>query len=178
METRLYTAEEATSIESLVREVFSKSEGEKEGALIGKLSKELMSETSAEDLYGFVAVENQQIIGAIFFSRITIDRVSDIFILGPVAVDSNMQRKGIGQRLIKYGLDVLRDNEVDHVLTYGDPAYYCKVGFKQISDETLIAPYKLSMPFGWLGQSFCEQSIDDLSGQCNCVKALDNKAYW
>ncbi|NBD18218.1 MAG: hypothetical protein GVY04_19405 [Cyanobacteria bacterium] len=51
--------------------MFSQSEGEQEGKLIGNLAKELIATTNSRDLYGFVAVDGEQMIGAIFFSRLT-----------------------------------------------------------------------------------------------------------
>ena len=178
MEFRERTQNDSSAIESLFASVFAKSEGEAEGALIGNLSKELMAETDEHDLYGFVAVDNSQIIGSIFFSRLTFQNDIEAFILSPVAVHSDYQGKGIGQELIKYGLNVLEGKGVNIVLTYGDPGFYQKVGFHPISHETIKAPFKLSQPEGWLGQSLTGNSIETISGSCTCVKALSNPVYW
>ena len=102
----------------------------------------------------------------------------EAFILAPVAVHSDVQGKGIGQRLINHGLSALRDKEVNIVLTYGDPRFYHKVGFHSILHETIRAPIELSQPEGWLGQSLVDDTIDALSGCCTCVKAWNNPVYW
>ena len=180
MEFRQYTQNDAAAIECLFRSVFTKSEGEAEGELVGNLAKELMIETAEDDLYGFVAVEQEQIVGSIFFSRVAVEDNSEIecFILAPVAVHSDFQGKGIGQSLINHGLNTLRDKQVNVVLTYGDPRYYCKVGFQSISHEVIRAPFKLSQPEGWLGQSLVGDAIDTISGRCVCVNAWNNPVYW
>lgn len=53
-------------IKQLFTKVFSDSEGQSEGELIGNLSNEIMTSTDTQDLYGFVAIENKKIIGSIF----------------------------------------------------------------------------------------------------------------
>lgn len=59
-------------VELLFSKVFAESEGEKEGALIGKLVANLITTTAPEDICGFIALENGQIIGSIFFHAITL----------------------------------------------------------------------------------------------------------
>ncbi|MEZ4832428.1 MAG: N-acetyltransferase [Caldilineaceae bacterium] len=125
----------------------------------------------------FVAEENGQLLGSIFFSRLFFDDNVVAFLLAPVAVHSDHQGKGIGQALINYGLRELREAGVDIVLTYGDP-HYGKVGFRQISPEAVVAPFVLSYPEGWLGQSLLDEPTEMPSGRCTCVEAFNNSAYW
>ena len=178
MEFRQHTQNDSSAIEFLFASVFAKSEGEAEGKLIGNLAKELITETDEDDLYGFVAVDNCQIIGSIVFSRLIFQNNIEAFILSPVAVHSDYQGKGIGQELINHGLNILKDKGVNIVLTYGDPKFYRKVGFHHISHESIRAPFKLSQPEGWLGQSLIGDSVEAISGSCTCVKALSNSVYW
>ena len=53
-----------------------------------------------------------------------------------------------------------------------------KVGFRQISPETVAAPFDLSFPEGWLGQSLLNDSTEMPSGKCTCVEAFNDPAYW
>ena len=180
MEIRQYTESDSAAIEALFRSVFSQAGGEAEGELVGNVAKELMRETAEDDLHGFVAVEQEQIVGSIFFSRVTFEgnAVIECFLLAPVAIHSGFQRQGLGQKLINEGLNRLRDQQVNVVLTYGDPKYYCKVGFQSISHKVIRAPFTLSQPEGWLGQSLLDGSIETLSGRCLCVNAWNNPHYW
>jgi len=178
MELRHHLPNDSHAIVSLFASVFAKSEGEAEGALIGGLAKDLIEKTNENDLYGFVAVDDGQIVGSVFFSRLTFQNGIEAFILAPVAVHSDHQGKGIGQALINDGLCELKDRGVSVALTYGDPNFYHKVGFHPISHETIRAPFELSQPEGWLGQSLLGDSIEGLSGGCTCVEALNNPAYW
>ncbi len=173
-----YDPTQAEDIKSLFTKVFTASEGESEGMLIGNLAGDLMTETDDKDLYGFVAVENDKILACIFFSRLTFESNICAFILSPVAVDSEHQGKGIGQQLINYGIDRLKEAGVALVMTYGSPEYYAKVGFRPVSEETIKAPLHLAFPAGWLGQSLVGNSIAPIAGRSSCVKALRKPEYW
>lgn len=158
--------------------MFSKSEGEHEGALIGSLVKETIASTDSQELYGFVAVDGEQIVGAIFFSRLSFEEDVDVLILAPVAVHSDHQGMGVGQALITRGLREMQRTGVSFVTTYGDPSLYSKVGFHPISQDVIAAPLELSQPEGWLGQPLTDDAIETIPGKCTCVRALDNPACW
>jgi len=174
----MYSPDHAEEIKSLFTTVFSDSEGQSEGILIGNLAYELMTETEKKDLYGFVAVEHEKIIGCIFFSRLTFESGIRAFLLSPVAVHTAHQGKGIGQQLINYGIKRLKDKGVELVMTYGDPTFYSKVGFNPVEGETIKAPIQLTYPKGWLGQSLISNSVDPIPGRPSCVKALNKPEYW
>jgi len=178
IEFRAHQPDDSPAIAGLFVSVFSQSEGEQEGALIGNLAKELIANSNSRDLYGFVAVDGKQIVGAIFFSRLIFEKDIDVFILSPVGVHVDYQGMGIGQALITHGLREMQERGVRFVTTYGDPSFYSKVGFHPISQDAIAAPFELSQPEGWLGQSLTDHSIESIPGTCTCVKALDNPAYW
>lgn len=178
MDFRHHTKNDSQAIVQLFASVFADSEGEDEGALIGRLAKDLFEKTGERDLFNFVADDDGRIVGSIFFSRLDFGVGNEAFILAPVAVLGTHQGKGIGQALINCGLGELKDEGVSVVLTYGDPGFYHKVGFRHISHETVRAPFKLTQPEGWLGQSLVGDSIDTLSGNVSCVEALSDPVYW
>ena len=178
MDFRTHKPSDAPALEDLFVSVFSRSEGEQEGALIGTLVKEMIATTDSQDLYGFVAVDGERIVGAIFFSRLSFEQDVDVFLLAPVAVHSDHQGMGIGQALIAHGLRDMQKRGVGFVTTYGDPSFYSKVGFHPISQDQIAAPLELSQPEGWLGRSLPDDAIETIPGSCTCVKALDHPAYW
>lgn len=165
-------------IKQLFTKVFSDSEGQTEGLLIGNLAYDLMTETNAQDIYGFVAIENEQIIGSIFFTRLTFQNEINAFLLSPVAVHTNYQGKGIGQKLINFGINHLKENGVRLLFTYGDPNYYSQIGFSLITEKIAKAPLKLTQPEGWLGQSLVSDEIEPITGNSYCVEALNKPEYW
>ncbi len=162
----------------LFKNVFSASEGEAEGQVIADFVANLIATTNPQDLIGCIAGENEIIVGCIFFSRFTVPSGQFAFILSPVAVSTNVQGTGIGQKLIQYGLDHLRDLGVDLVFTYGDPGYYFKTGFEQINENIVKAPCLLSQPIGWLAQSRDGKKIQAMVGSTQCVGALNDPNLW
>ena len=178
MKITSYNPNKKFEIKELFTKTFTDSEGETEGLLIGNLVRELIETTLAQDLYGFVAVEDEQIVGGIFFSRMRFERPVEAFILSPVAVHPEFQQQGTGQKLINYGIAHLKKRQVELLFTYGDPNYYSKVGFKPISEKTIKAPLKLTHPEGWLAQSLIGDEVPSIAGNSSCVAALNKQEYW
>ncbi len=178
MKYSAYNPSDAAEIERLFIKTFSDSEGQTEGEMIGRLARDFMSGTPEGDLYCFVARENEQIVGSIFFSRITFECEIKAFILAPVAVQTDHQGKGIGQRLIKLGLDTLSKDGVELAIAYGDPAFYCKVGFHSVTEALVPAPLTLQHPGGWLAQSLKGDEIEPIKGKSSCVEAINKPEYW
>lgn len=173
-----YKKSDKSEIQQLFTKTFSDSEGQSEGVLIGRLVLDLMNETDPRDIFGFIATENEEIIGSIFFTRLSFDAPVEAFLLSPVAVHTNHQGKGFGQGLIHFGIDRLKEKGVKLVFTYGDPNFYSKLGFGLISEDTAKAPFELTQPEGWLCQSLEGGEIGPLSGCSRCVKALNKPEYW
>ena len=174
----LFNSSHPKEVIELFTQVFSESENESEGQVIGKLVSDLIATTESEDLVGFVATSRGRIVGCIFFSRFIVPGDEVAFILSPVAIATSEQGTGIGQKLISYGLDHLKALGVDLAFTYGDPGFYSKVGFGQIDERIVKAPYKLSQPEGWLAQSLDGKPIEAMQGSSRCVAALSDKKYW
>ncbi|WP_417668402.1 GNAT family N-acetyltransferase [Roseibium sp.] len=166
-------------ISDLFRESFTASEGAGEGHLVGQLAADMMQLVPPEDLFVFSAVEAGKIAGCIMFSRLDYEKDSrTVFLLAPVAVRTDRQRSGIGTRLISFGLEELRRGGVDVAITYGDPDYYSRVGFRQISEDTAQAPLSLNFPHGWLAQSLDGKLLQPLAGLSRCVGPLNKPELW
>ncbi len=173
-----YKPTNAEEIKHLFTRVFSDSEGDSEGLLIGNLAYDLMTETDDNDLYGFITIDDKKIIGSIFFSRLKFENEVNAFLLSPVAIHTQHQGKGIGQDLINFGISHLKENGVTLIFTYGDPDYYSKVGFSPITEKTVKAPFKLSQPEGWLAQSLVSDEIEPITGNSYCVEAFNRPEIW
>ena len=178
MKCLLFDSSYANEVIQLFTTVFSESENESEGKIIGNLVSKLITTTKAEDLIGFVATSGERVVGAIFFSRIIVPSEEVAFILSPVAIATSEQGKGVGQQLINYGLHHLKSSGVELAFTYGDPRFYSKVGFSQISESIVKAPFELSQPEGWLAQSLSDNPVEAMHGSTRCVDALSDQTYW
>jgi putative acetyltransferase len=91
-----------------------------------------------------VATEGGDIIGHVAFSPVKINgEAGDWYGLGPVSVWPDRQRMGIGQALIRDGLQRLRLLGAGGCVLLGAPAYYGRFGFE--SDPDL---YEVGAPPG------------------------------
>ena len=178
MECMVLDESSEEAVAALFASTFSLSEGEKEGVLIGALASRLAARTDHREIICIGAYEDGKIIGAIFFTRLRFDEPLEAYLLAPVAVSAAHQGKGVGQALITFGLRELKRRSVTLVVTYGDPAFYSRVGFQPLSEELIQAPRSLSMPEGWLGQSLSGDAIPILRSRPACVPEFDDPAYW
>ena len=178
MQLSTYNPEQSQQIIQLFIDVFSDSEGEQEGQVIGSLVADLIATTDKNDLQGYVGSLGGKTVAAIFFSRITLASEKSAFILSPVAVASQQQGNGLGQQLINFGIQQLKSQDIELLFTYGDPAFYSKVGFAPVSEEVIRAPQKLSYPHGWLAQSLDGEAIAPEAAAAQCVAALNKPHYW
>lgn len=177
LQSEYHGKEEA--IFDLFEATFSDSEGAEEGALIGTLARDLLLGTDPDDLFVFSTWRGERVIGCIIFSRLTFSQdPRTVFVLSPVAIATSEQSRGIGQKLLTFGLDQLRTHGIDIAITYGSPDYYARVGFEQIREADAQPPFTLEQPHGWLAQSLTEQPFAPLKGPCRCVNALNDAAYW
>jgi predicted N-acetyltransferase YhbS len=99
-----------------------------------------------------LAEDEGEIVGHVAFSLVTIAGAGGHWYgLGPVSVRPDRQRRGLGQSLVRRGLDQLRTLNAAGCVVLGDPAYYRRFGFE--SDPALTyggyhSPYFQRLIFG------------------------------
>jgi predicted N-acetyltransferase YhbS len=99
-----------------------------------------------------VAVDDTtgDLVGHVALSPVTIsDGSTGWFGLGPISVEPDRQRAGIGTRLMRSSLGQLIARGASGCVLVGDPAFYTRFGF--VADGRLIVPgiptqYVLSLP--------------------------------
>jgi len=99
-----------------------------------------------------VAQIGPEVVGHVAFSPVTIsDGSPDWYGLGPVSILPQHQRQGIGTALIREGLSLLKARGGKGCVLVGEPAYYQRFGFRNLSSLTLegVPPEVfLALPFG------------------------------
>ncbi|KXF83376.1 GNAT family N-acetyltransferase [Enterovibrio coralii] len=178
MKIKQYETSQLNDIKALFKNTFTDSEGETEGKMVSELAYEALTTSDGKDVYGFVAMDGDTLAGSIVFTRLTPANGAEAFLLSPVAVSTSYQKQGVGSTLINVALEVLKNEGVELVFTYGDPNYYGRVSFKQISEDVVKAPCKLSFPEGWLGQSLVSDEVSPIEGETGCVAAMNKPEIW
>jgi putative acetyltransferase len=87
----------------------------------------------AQPFISLVADRSGQVVGHICFTPVTIGadgRSAGSVGLGPMAVAPELQKQGIGSRLITAGLEECRRQGCTLVVVVGHPTYYPRFGFR------------------------------------------------
>jgi len=151
-----------------------------EREMVAKLAVDLLFEKTSPRTVSLVAESEGIIVGHTAFSPVTIENNENCrgYILAPLGVKPDYQKRRIGSKLIAHGLQQLSDMKVNIVLVYGNPEYYGRFGFKTDTAEHYRPPYPLEYPFGWQGIVLNEYSSGTLPAATACVTSLRDPALW
>ena len=100
--------------------------------------------SKASPFISLVAVVDEQVVGHIFFSPVTIESDQGVFGamgLAPMAVLPEYQNKGIGSQLVREGLKECQRLGQDIVVVLGHPEFYPRFGFAPASLKGLKSEY-------------------------------------
>lgn len=82
--------------------------------------------------------------------------------LAPMAVLPDHQRRGIGERLIRHGLDLLRKRGEQIVIVLGHPDYYPRFGFSSEKARFLESPFP---PDAFMAMELSPGGLDGIRGR-------------
>jgi len=92
-----------------------------------------------------VAEKGGKVVGHILFSPIRIkgpESSTPALALAPMAVLPDCQSRGIGSKLVKYGLDECKKAGHKIVVVVGHPEYYPRFGFVKAGEKGLELPFE------------------------------------
>lgn len=90
-------------------------------------------------MVSLVAVSEGTVIGHVAVSPVSIsDGTPEWHGLGPISVLPSYQRRGVGARLMREALRILRERRAAGCVVLGEPAYYGRFGF--LADPALVLP--------------------------------------
>lgn len=161
-----------------VRVVHYNAFGQPEGPIVSQLAVDLLADKTAQPILSLVAEENDEVVGSVIFSSVTITDYENIsaYILAPLAVVKASQGKGVGAALINRGLKMLEDRGAELVLVLGDPHYYSRSGFK--AGHKIDPPYKLEYPEAWMVKEIKQGVLQKVEGVVRCAVSLDSPELW
>ena len=156
--------------------------GKDEGPVIIKLVQELINDPTAKPLLSLVAVEKNRLTGHVLFTNAILDDCEDmpVSLLAPVAVLPQVQKSGIGGKLISKGLQLLSDREVKLVFVLGHPEYYPRFGFRPAGALGFEPPYPIpeEVAGAWMVRELSPGVIGKVEGKVLCADSLDRPEYW
>jgi putative acetyltransferase len=123
-------------------------------------------------LASFVAEVDGLIVGHILFSRMSIETTNKsvaAVALAPLAVIPKFQRQGIGGKLIRHGLDWLRERDEHIVLVLGHPEYYPRFGFSTCKASLIESPFNRQ---AFMALEFKLNSLEGVRGKVRYAAAF------
>ncbi|OGU70700.1 MAG: GNAT family N-acetyltransferase [Ignavibacteria bacterium RBG_16_34_14] len=117
--------------------------------------------------FSLVAVTNNKIVGHIIFTKIIIkdDNGNEFesLALAPMAVTPELQKRGIGGKLIRYGFNKARELGYKSVIVLGHEHYYPKFGFKPANKWKIKAPFDVPKNV-FMGIELVENGLTGVTG--------------
>lgn len=150
---------------------------------IEELVRNLLQDPSAQPAVSLLAFLQDRPVGHILFTAAHLLRTevpATIALLGPLAVVPDVQKQGIGGKLIEKGLQMLTEKGVELVFVLGHPDYYPRHGFQPAGRLGFEAPYPIleKNAGAWMVQALKEGVIDAVSGMVMCADAFKRPEYW
>lgn len=148
-----------------------------------QLTKDLLNDSSAKPLISLIAYVDEKPTGHILFTKGYLHSKSKklmIYILAPLAVVPEFQKKGIGGALIQKGLDFLSRANIGLVFVLGHPQYYPRYGFRPAGKLGFEAPFPIPEKDSdaWMVQELRSCFIGSISGRVVCSDALNKPEHW
>ena len=171
----------ATRLDSdAVRQIHLAAFPESENLIVSSLAVNLLAEESAPETISLIAEVDGTAAGHIAFSPVTSDKDKrwSGYILSPLAVKPDYQKRQIGSKLIETGMAQLSKMGVNALFVYGDPEYYGLFGFDADKAAPYLAPYELEFPFGWQVIILNDYPLVEPSVRLSCVESLSDPALW
>ena len=176
MNIRIATSQDRDDVQKVY--VCAFPEGERD--IVAKLAIDLLSEKTTPQTISLVAETDAAVIGHVSFSPVTINNNQNFqgYILAPLGVKPNCQKRRIGSQLVEYGMQRLSCTGIHVVFVYGDPTYYSRFGFSPDAARQYTTPYKLHYPFGWQAIVLKECAIEKSPVTITCVSSLSDPVLW
>ena len=134
----------------LVEAVFTDHESAQEGKMVRRLVEEIRSKRFYLPELELIMVESDTdtVIGYVMFSRFHLDGnyETELLILTPAAVKTQLQRQHISKELIEYGFQKAAELGYKAVIVEGNPRNYRSRGFVTSADYGITAHASVGLP--------------------------------
>jgi len=132
----------------------------------------------ADGVTSLVALSGDMVAGHVVFTDCGVEG-SDrrIALLGPLCVDPDHQRQGIGKALIREGVARMGARGAACICVLGDPDYYGRTGF--LSERGISPPYPIPEEWRDAWQSVSTDETKDAPvGRLTVPRPWQNPALW
>lgn len=176
MTVRAATTGDRQAIQNVIMNAFADSEHEQ----VAQVALALLAESGAQSILSLVLEVDDVVVGYVAFSPVSLESDPSFcgYLLGPLAVLPAYQKRSVGSRLVKYGLQQLHDMGVHVAFVYGDPKYYARFDFSEHAAQPYEVPYPLQFPFGWQAVALNSYQPKATSASITCVEVFRDASLW
>lgn len=163
-----------------VRRLYLSAFSEVEREAVAGLAVNLLAETTTPATFALVAETDDNLVGHVGFSPLSGTKTDDPvgYLLAPLAVHPELQKRGIGTELIESGIEQLSSLGAGIVFVYGDPKYYGRFGFDARVAASYVPPYQLQYEFGWQAKPLARIANFRTIEKLSCVPSLMDPQLW
>lgn len=163
-----------------IRRIHLAAFAEEENDIVSELAVNLLHEDTTPPTFSLVAESAGSVVGHIGFSPVKIGTDNDVqgYILAPLAVQPEYQKRQVGTKLIEDGRQRLLKRGVHLLFVYGDPRYYGKFGFSADAASPYTPSYTLQYPSGWQALTLNQGSSPESPVTIDCVASLCDPQLW
>lgn len=163
-----------------IRHVHLSAFSEEERLIVAALAVNLLCQETNPGTLSLVGEIDDTVVGHVAFSPVSSENITEWkgYILAPLGVKPNFQKRRIGSALIENGIAQLSARGANVVFVYGDPKYYGKFGFRADTASRYLLPYELQYPFGWQAIVLDDKVAVGASLNISCVAALCDPELW
>lgn len=163
-------------IREMVRRTFAEHTGYSDGSGEIALIDEIRQSRFYQPELAFVALLNGQIVGHFMFTDFPLSPTPqggydpqakcDLLMLGPVAVHADYYHQGIGETMLRKGLEIVKALDYKGINVEGDPKFYNRFGFVTSTQYNIHATcgFPLENPACMMVQESRPGSLSDASG--------------
>ncbi len=94
----------------------------------------------AAPTYSHVMLEDGQLVASVQLCEISIGGKDGALLLGPMAVDPDKMRNGLGTKLIEAANEAARSAGYALIILVGDMPFYGRLGFKPVPTGQVLLP--------------------------------------
>jgi putative acetyltransferase len=163
-----------------IRRVYLRAFPAGENEIVAGLALDLLLEQSTPPTISLVAEADAAVVGHVAFSPVAIGDSGNCqgYILAPLAVEPDYQRRRIGSALTEYGVRQLMAAGVDIMFVYGDPGFYGRFGFSADAAVRYKPVCEPKYPFGWQALVVNRCAIEEKAVAITCVSPLQDPGLW
>jgi len=123
------------------------------------------------------AYPGETLVGHVLFTAASVGGMRAA-LLAPLAVSPESQGRGVGEALVRAGLDAVREGGAAIALVLGHPGYYPRAGFEPAYPYGIMPPYEVDPQDAWMAMALIPGALELVRGAVTMSSVFMDPALW